>query len=64
MVAPLLVLFISLTLCSSQQATSHAECAAYLDNPVSLPSLLTFPDAANAPYISARYTNEQCLCTV
>lgn len=43
-----------LTQCSSQQATSHAERAAYPDIPASLLSPRPFPDASDAPYISKR----------
>lgn len=47
---------LTLTQCSSQQAISHVEYSVYPDSPVSLPSPLTFPGTAGAPYMSEKYT--------
>lgn len=53
------VISLALTRCSSQQATSHVECAACPDSPVSLPSLLLFPDAPDAAYMSERQQKDE-----
>lgn len=43
---------VTLTLCSSQQAIAHVECAAYPDSPISLPPLLLVPDTPDVANMS------------